>query len=107
MPHDVLGDRTVRHVASGRGSLVTPAIPALRIPARVMLLAVALHDEPPIDEEVDPSYAIDQDLRLDRASDRAQDQAHQRLGPGFRARIEQTSHPPMAAWQRTEQVVEF
>ena len=53
------------------------------------LLAVALDDEPSVDEQVDTPHTVDTDLQLDTAAQLTQKQTNQRLGPRFRTRIQQ------------------
>ena len=58
-------------------------------PGAVELLAVALDDEPSVDEQVDTAHTVDTDLQLDTAAQLTQKQTNQRLCPRFRARIQQ------------------
>ena len=52
MPEDIFRDRAERRVSERGGRLIASTISALRLPAGVKLFAVALDDEPPVDDEV-------------------------------------------------------
>ncbi len=53
------------------------------LPLGVELSAVALHDEPPVDEEVDPPHSTDDDLQFGSMTECAQDQSDERLDSCF------------------------
>lgn len=57
----------------------------------MMRLAVALDDQPSVDDEVHPSHAGDLHLDVDVTAEPAEDEADERLGPGLHAAIEESS----------------
>lgn len=93
---DVFGEQSQRGVAAFQGRHIAASILLVDRPGAVELLAVALDDEPSVDEQVDTAHAIDTDLQLDTAAQLTQKQTNQRLGPRFRTRIQQWTQGPEA-----------
>ena len=67
-----------------------------------MCLAVALDDEPSVDEQIDESHALDPHLQFRPDSERSKHEPNERLGAGFRSLIQERSQPPVSAGQSSE-----
>ncbi|MDR7189057.1 hypothetical protein J2Y46_001880 [Microbacterium sp. BE35] len=72
-----------------------------------MSLAVALDDEPPVDDQVDAPDAGKLDLNVDMAPQRPEEQAHERLCPRFAARVKQVPQYSIAPRQTAEDFGDF
>ena len=103
---DVLGEGPHGRVAQGCGSEITPPVTALRGPPLVIGLAVALDDQPSIDDKVHPPDAGDLHLDLDVAAEPPEQQAHECLGAGFAAPIQQLPQAPEPTGKAREDVGE-
>lgn len=68
---------------------------------------VALDDEPPLDEEVDPTDAADTHLRLVPRAESAEDEAYVRLRPGLGRAVHEISQPPIPSWQLLEDQIDL
>jgi len=86
---DVFGEQPQRRVAALQSRHIAAAILLVNRPGAVELLAVALDDEPSIDQQVDTTHTLDTNLEFDTAAELTQKKANQRLGPRFGARVQQ------------------
>ena len=86
MEQHVFRQRTNRGEAERSGSQVATPVSALLVPAGMVRLAVALDDQPSVDDEVNAADAPDLDLHVDGAPEHPQHEAHE----GLRARLAPT-----------------
>ena len=86
---DVFGEQPQRRVTALQSRHIAAAILLVNRPGAVELLAVALDDEPSIDQQVDTTHTLDTNLEFDTAAELTQKKANQRLGPRFGARVQQ------------------
>jgi len=86
---DVFRDRPDRRVAESRRRYIAAPIALCSLPARVVRFTVAFDDQPAIDDEIDPSDPGNVLLHTNVASERAEDEPHERLGAGLRPSIEE------------------
>ena len=105
-PEDVFGEKSDGRVALGGRREVAATVPAMRGPVPVVRATVALNDEPSVDEEVHAPDAVDPHLQVDVASQRAKHQADERLDPGFRAPVDESPQPTIAAREECEHGVD-
>ena len=82
------------------------AVGPVVIPAAVVGTAVALDDQPAVDEQVDEADVGDRGLQLDVASEAAQDEADKRLDPRLGARVEQVPQAAVRQRKRLEDLGE-
>lgn len=87
----VRGEQADGDIAPGESGGVATPVAYLGFPTGVELAAVALDDEPPVDDEVDTADAIDDHLQLWAVTQRAQDQPHKGLDPRFAAPVQETA----------------
>lgn len=107
MPQHVLRDHP-----EGRQSLcgsrsIPSTISPLGAPARVVALAVALDDEPAVDEEIDEADAVDLHLTIEAAAERTKDESHEGLRSGACPGIEQGPEAPEPSWKGREELIEI
>lgn len=72
-----------------------------------MSIAVALHDQPTIDEQIDSSDSRYAHLHLDRLGDSAQEEPHERLWSGFGPPVNQTPDRAVSERQGRKDAVEI
>lgn len=99
---DVFGDRPDRGVPESGGRKIPAPVATLGGPARMVRLAVALDDEPAVDEEVDASDTVDPGLNLKRRTQGAQRQAQEALRSGLRSGVQERSEGPESARKQRE-----
>ena len=86
---DVFRDRSDRRVSESRGRHIAAPVALSSVPARVVRFTVAFDDQPTIDDEVDPPHPGNALLHTNVASERAEDESHERFGAGLRPSIEE------------------
>lgn len=102
MEQDVFGDRPDRRVPESGGRKIPAPVAALGGPARMVRFAVALDDEPAVDEEIDASDAGDRGLNLERRPQGPQRQAQEALRSGLRSGVQERSEGPESARKQRE-----
>ncbi|MDF2992636.1 MAG: hypothetical protein K0S37_3150 [Microbacterium sp.] len=103
---DVRRKKADRGVALRQCRGVAAPIPNVSLPIGVELSAVAFHDEPTVDEEVDPAHPCDDDLQFGSMTECAQDQSDERLDSCFAAGIQQCPERLERVWKATEHLVD-
>lgn len=91
MEQHIFREESDRNEAALDGGKVTTSVAFDGLPVAMELLAVALDDEPAVDQKVHAADALDPHLEFDVASDTPQDEPDQRLDAGLAASVQQTA----------------
>lgn len=86
---DVGGDEAEGDVTARESGGIPSTVVHLGAPVGVESAAVALDDEPAVDEQIHPPHSVDPHLQLRTVAERAQDQPHERLGSRLTPRIDE------------------
>ena len=92
-------------IAARERGRVTATVAHLRIPPGVKPAAVAFHDEPPVDDEIDTPDTVDDPLQLRSVAEGAEDQADERFPSRLAARIQETTKHAESRGQSPERLV--
>lgn len=100
----VFGEEPDRDEAALQRGEIASSIALERPPVAMESFAVALHDEPPVDQEVHSTDAVDGDLEFDMASDAPEEKSDQGLDAGFAPSIQQPPYHAEATGEPSEDI---
>jgi para-nitrobenzyl esterase len=103
-PHDVLRDEPQCRIAESSCRLISTPIAALSLPLGVVGSAVALDDQPSVDDEIDAADAGYLHLQLERGADRSEDEANERFRPRLSTLVRQLCDDAVSRGKRGEEL---